>query len=34
MAPNVRSETLPEMNVAPKPDTGLQMPAAPVRATG
>ena len=33
-APNVRSETLPETKVAPKPDTGPQTPAAPVRATG
>jgi H+-transporting ATPase len=33
-APNVQSETLPETKVAPKPDTGPQTPAAPLRATG
>ena len=33
-APNVRSETLPETKVAPKPDAGPQTPAAPLQAAG
>ncbi len=33
-APNVRSERPPETKVAPKPGTGPQTPAAPLRATG
>ena len=33
-APNVRSETLPETKVAPKPDAGPQKPAAPLQAAG
>src|SRR5271168_2344909 len=33
-ARNVRSETLPETKVGPKPDSGPQTPAAPLPATG